>query len=88
MFTKPYFTYIDENGTAHKPFLLPQKDPAFYDSFMRIYQVPELANEPVPITGEGLAHLIRVHRESPGGFVMTSATPKAGLETGYGQKPE
>jgi len=88
MFTKPYFTYIDENGTAHKPFLLPQKDPAFYDSFMRIYQVPELANEPVPITGEGLAHLIREHLESPGGFVMTSATPKAGLETGYGQKPE
>ncbi|RPH89756.1 MAG: hypothetical protein EHM72_19945, partial [Calditrichaeota bacterium] len=29
-----YFSCIDENGRASKPFLLPQKDPRFYDTFL------------------------------------------------------
>jgi hypothetical protein len=77
MFTKSYFSYIDANGVAHKPFVLPQKDPAFYDSFVKIYQMPELVSELVPVTSEGLAHLIRAQREPPGQVAMTSATPKA-----------
>ncbi len=44
---RPYFSYVDEEGKAYKPFLLPQKDPAFYDTFMKNYNVPELVSEPV-----------------------------------------
>ena len=50
--TRAYFTYIDENGKAHKPFILPQKDPTFYDTTIRTYNVPELVNGPVPVRGQ------------------------------------
>ncbi|GAJ02819.1 unnamed protein product, partial [marine sediment metagenome] len=43
----PYFSYVDEEGKGYKPFLLPQKDPAFYDTFIKNYNLPELVSEPV-----------------------------------------
>src|SRR5665647_1707249 len=44
LLTRPYFSYFDSQGQAHKPFLLPQKDPAdFYDS------LPQMIN-PVSYT--------------------------------------
>ncbi|MGD0339558.1 MAG: cytochrome C biosynthesis protein [Bacteroidota bacterium] len=50
--TRLYFTYIDENGKAHKPFILPQEDPTFYDTFIITYNVPELVDGPIPVTGQ------------------------------------
>ena len=47
LFARPYLTYIDARGKAHKPVLVPQKDPAFYDSLVKSYTVPELIIEPV-----------------------------------------
>lgn len=41
LYTHPYFAYIDENGKAAKPFLLPQKDAGFYAGFMKSYNIPE-----------------------------------------------
>lgn len=42
MYGKPYFSYFDDKGKAHKPFVLPQKDPEFYDYFHKSYNIPEL----------------------------------------------
>ncbi len=42
LFTRPFFTYFDSTGKAHKPFILPQKDPSFYTTFIKSYNVPEL----------------------------------------------
>jgi hypothetical protein len=47
LYTRPYFTYIDKDGKAHKPFLLPQKDPEFYLDFIKSYNVPELVTSKV-----------------------------------------
>ena len=44
---RPFIAYFDENGQASRPFLLPQKDPRFYDSFLNNYNVPELVSGPV-----------------------------------------
>ena len=38
----PYFSYIDSSGNASKPFLLPQKNPNFYETWLFSYNVPEL----------------------------------------------
>ena len=62
MFARIYFSYIDEAGRARKPVLLPQKDPSFYDRFIKTYSVPELAGAPAPAGGRALARVIR----SPG----------------------
>ena len=48
LLARPYFSYADENGTFSKPFVLPQKDPDFYDRFLKTYNVPELSPQPAP----------------------------------------
>lgn len=49
LLTRPYFSYFDEHGEAHKPFLLPQEDPAdFYDSLPQMINLPELVKGRVP----------------------------------------
>ena len=48
-FTSPWFSWFDVQGKAHKPFLLPQKDPHFYDSFLKTYNVPEFITSKVDL---------------------------------------
>lgn len=56
LYTHPYFTYIDANGQASKPFLLPQSDPDFYTDFLFSYNIPELIKGEVPVDTETLVH--------------------------------
>jgi hypothetical protein len=46
LFTRPFFSHLDKEGNASKPFVMPQEDPDFYNAFIKNYNVPEL------ITGE------------------------------------
>ena len=79
LFTRTYFSYVDETGKAHKPFVLPQKDPAYYDSRLETYSVPELIKDSVKVSKSLLA---RVARSEPSEIVavpiITGATPQAG----------
>ena len=54
-FTRCYVSFVDATGKAHKPFIVPQRDPEFYDSFLKTVSVPELITGPVPIDGKTLA---------------------------------
>jgi hypothetical protein len=54
-FTRLYISHIDSMGHTSKAFILPQKDPLFYDSYLEIYNVPELIKEPVRISPQTLA---------------------------------
>ncbi len=40
---RPYISYIGEKGNAGKPFVLPQKDPEFYNRFLKTFNIPEFA---------------------------------------------
>lgn len=56
LYTRPYISYIDENGVAHKPFLLPQKDPKkYYDSQMFSYNIPEFVEDKIDLSGRQIA---------------------------------
>jgi Tol biopolymer transport system component len=46
---RPFFSYLDPDGNASKPVLLPQEDPAFYDTFLKTYNVPELVRGPIEV---------------------------------------
>jgi hypothetical protein len=62
---RPYFSYLSEDGTASKPILLPQEDPAFYDTFLKTYNVPELIRGPIqldPRAWERVAHADQIHK--------------------------
>jgi len=50
LFTRPFFSYLDDNGKASKPFVLPQEDPEFYTSFLKNYNIPELITGKVTVS--------------------------------------
>ena len=50
-----YICYFDSLGQAHKPFLLPQKDPYFYSTFLKSYNLPELVNGMVRFSGRKMS---------------------------------
>jgi len=50
LYTRPYFAYLYSDGKTSKPFILPQKDPDFYHSFIKNYNVPELITREVKIS--------------------------------------
>lgn len=54
---KPYFAYVDKNGLTHKPFLMPQKDPAHYDETLKSYNIPELSTGKLPFDAADIEHL-------------------------------
>jgi hypothetical protein len=86
VFTRIYLSYVDENGKAYKPVLLPQKDPTYYDSCLWTYSVPELVTEPVRVTKERLGRVVRDPRKIYVEMPITMATPKAGVLT-YHEEP-
>lgn len=44
---RPYISFIDKTGKAHKPFILPQKDPLFYGGFLKTFNIPEFSKSEV-----------------------------------------
>ena len=76
-FTRTYLSYVDVNGTAHKPFILPQRDPAYYDSLLETYSVPELVRNPVKVRKHVLARAARSKNYIAVDVPITGATPKA-----------
>lgn len=79
-FTRTYLSYVDPNGVAHRPLLLPQKEPTHYDSCLWTYSVPEFAVEPVRVAKEALGRVVRSTRAVYVDMPVTTATPKAGPE--------
>ena len=76
-FTRTYLSYIDVNGVAHKPFVLPQRDPVYYDSLLETYSVPELIRSPVKVKKYRLARAARSEDCIAVDVPITGATPKA-----------
>ena len=47
---KPYFSYINADGHATKPFVLPQKSSRFYDYNFKSYNIPDLGRASTGVT--------------------------------------
>lgn len=60
LYTRPYISYIDSDGKAHKAFMLPQKNPRdFYRSLMFSYNIPELMEEPVKTSERQFSKVVK-----------------------------
>lgn len=77
LYTRTFFSYIDKDGKVYKPFVMPQKDPEFYDSFLRTYSVPELIKGPIKVSHRTLAKTIYSKNNIEVKVPVTAATPKA-----------
>lgn len=72
LYTRLYFTHIDENGQESKPFMLPQKHPLNYYSYMnRSYNVPEFVTGPVDMDRINAEKLINSDDRIQFGFRMS-----------------
>lgn len=58
LLARPHFSYVDEAGEFHKPFVLPQEDPAFYGFWLNTFNVPELMRGPVTVKERDLVRAI------------------------------
>ncbi|MBN1416394.1 MAG: PD40 domain-containing protein [Bacteroidales bacterium] len=56
-----FISYFDENGKFGRPFVLPQKNPRFYDTFISNYNVPEL------VTGSVVLNRNKLLKAAAGG---------------------
>ena len=63
LYGKPYFCYIDKQGKAHKPFVLPQKNPTFYDECLQSFNIPELSQGPVPFDAIDIQNAMKLPAE-------------------------
>ena len=58
LFNRPYVAYVAPDGHCSKPFVVPQEDPAFYDSYLKTYTIPLLATDPVRVPERELVQAI------------------------------
>jgi Tol biopolymer transport system component len=42
--TRPYLAYIAENGKSGKAFVIPAKNPEYYNTFLKSFNLPEFSN--------------------------------------------
>lgn len=76
LFTRPYLSYVDSEGKARKPFVLPQADATFYDSHLETYSVPELITAPIPFKHRMFTAAVRSPATIAVNDALTRATPK------------
>ena len=58
LYTRPYIAWLNDNGDASKPFLLPQKDPDFYNDCLRSFNIPEFVTGKVKSNGRNMLKTI------------------------------
>ena len=58
-FTRPFIAHIDADGKGAKPFELPCADPDYHRQFMKSYNVPEFMRDPVTISPQAFADVLK-----------------------------
>jgi len=56
LYTRPFIAYIDPEGKASKPFLLPQKDVDYYHRSLMSYNIPEFVTGKVKLNSFNLSN--------------------------------
>jgi len=64
-YTRLYIAHLDNEGKWHKPFLLPQKDPEYYDYLIKSYNIPECITGKVKVTPYELNEVARGNAITP-----------------------
>jgi Tol biopolymer transport system component len=70
-FSRPWFCHIKPDGSMSQPFVLPQKDPEFYDDYGLNFNRPEFVRDKVEVTPRQIRDLITKQAAQPVTFDMT-----------------
>lgn len=74
LLTRSFISYVDEAGKVYKPFVLPQKDPGFYKSFLKTFSVPEFIKEPVRLSKRDIMKAQPYHPKIENKYVITDSS--------------
>jgi hypothetical protein len=85
VFTRCYLSYVDENGKAYKPFIVPQENPEFYDYCLETFNTPEFVTRPISVRRNKLLQLVNGHEGISLKIPITMATPKVERDQQMGQ---
>ncbi|MCF7973822.1 MAG: hypothetical protein K9N55_08410 [Phycisphaerae bacterium] len=86
VFTRLFISYVDQRGKVHKPVVLPQQDPTFYESCLLSFNTAELVIKAPHVTGERLAKVFRSKEKISVRMPITMATPKAADAQSYSER--
>lgn len=75
-FTRLFIAYVHQDGRVSRPFLIPQKDPTFYDRFLYAFNLPELSKGPIQVSTASLIRAVRSTQAIQADSI-TSATPSS-----------
>jgi len=64
LFTRPWLAYFGSNGKADKPFVIPQKNPHYYDSFLKSYNKPEFVTRKVELNPRILSKISKTESKT------------------------
>ena len=73
LFSRPYLAYVTDAGRLRKPLLVPQRDPSFYDSYLKTYTIPTLATGPFGVDADKLARVVK----SPKRQILSMPPPRS-----------
>jgi hypothetical protein len=77
-FSSLWFSYRDSAGVVHRPFVLPQRDPSFYESSIIAYNIPEFLTSKINITFSQFQKTISDYRKN----AMADAASADGAHNG------
>ena len=75
VFARLLITHVDPDARFSKPLLLPQEDPAYYDTCLDNFNAPELVLGPIQISEEELVRAANAPGKSTGPTGQESSTP-------------
>ena len=72
VYGRPYFTHITSDGICSKAFVLPQKQPLFYDNLLKSYNAPEFGKGKLPFDSYDVRKALEEDPDSFGGVKFPS----------------
>ncbi len=82
-FSSLWFSYRDSAGVVHSPFVLPQRDPSFYESSIIAYNIPEFITSRINITFSQFQKAISDYRKNAMADAASADSAHNGEEREY-----
>lgn len=75
VYNRPFIAHISSDGNIGKPFLLPQKNPDFYQYLFKAYNLPQFVTREVTVNPQEIAEVVKAAEAKPVKFRTNDHIP-------------